>query len=74
MFPLGPVSRFSTSALEDWFDVRLDRIIGPTHESVVFVHRRHWLVLVVPGLITLLASAFILGSDSRTSGWPSSPR
>jgi hypothetical protein len=63
MFPLGPVSRFSTSMLEDWFDLRLDRIVGPTQESVVFVHRRHWLVLVVPGLTTLLASAFILGSD-----------
>jgi Bacterial PH domain len=62
MFPLGPMSRFSTSYLEDWFDSRLDRIVGPTQESVIFVHRRHWLVLVVPGLTALLASAFILGS------------
>ena len=62
MFPTGHVSRFSISTLEDWFDHRLDRIIGPTQESVVFVHRRHWLVLVAPALTVLLASAFILGS------------
>ena len=62
MFPTGRVGRISISTFEDWFDHRLDRIIGPTQESVVFVHRRHWLVLVGPALITLLASAFILGS------------
>ena len=65
MFPLGPVSRFSTSFLEDWFDERLDRIVGPTQENIVFVHRRHWLVLIFPVLATLLGSAFILGSDEQ---------
>lgn len=63
MFSTGPVHRFSNTQLEDWFDNRLDRIVGPTQESVVFVQRRHWLVLVGPALTVLLASAFILGSD-----------
>ena len=63
MFPTERVGRFSISTMEDWFDRRLDRIIGPTQESVVFVHRRHWLALVGPALTTLLASAFILGSS-----------
>lgn len=62
MFPAGLVNRFSLSTLDDWFDNRLDRIVGPTQESVVFVHRRHWLVLLGPALTALLASAFILGS------------
>ena len=75
MFPLGPVSRFFMLALGGRFDVRLDRIIGPTHQSVAFVHRRQWL-RPVSSRVSLRRSRVCFPSGlglSRTSGWSSSP-
>jgi hypothetical protein len=48
------------STLDEWFESRLRRIVGPTGERVVFVHRRHWIVLTGPAALALLGSAAML--------------
>jgi hypothetical protein len=52
--------------LDDWYANRLDRIVGPTRERILFVHRRHWLVLVGPTLLALaMAGVLVAGEAPR---------
>ena len=51
------------STLDEWFARRLRRIVGPTGERIVFVHRRHWLVLVGPAVLALAGSVVMLVAD-----------
>jgi len=54
------------SMLDRWFSKRLGQVVGPTGERVHFVHRRHWLVLVAPGvLLTVGCVVVILAQEPR---------
>ena len=56
--------RLEEHTLGGWFDARLDRVVGPTREARLFVHRRHWLVLVGPTALAVVACGVVLGADA----------
>lgn len=55
--------RLEDATLGGWFEARLDRVVGPTGEERLFVHRRHWLVLVGPTALAVVACAVVLSAD-----------
>lgn len=56
--------RLEEHTLGGWFEARLDRVVGPTGEARLFVHRRHWLVLVGPTALAVLACGVVLLADA----------
>ena len=55
--------QLEASTLDGWFAARLHRIVGPTGERVLFVHRRHWLVLVGPAAVTVVGANVMVVAD-----------
>lgn len=55
--------RLEDSTLHEWFAGRLRRVVGPTGERVLFVHRRHWLVLLGPTVLVVVGCLFMLLAD-----------
>lgn len=55
--------RLEDSTLEEWFAGRLQRIVGPTDERVLFIHRRHWLVLLGPAVLVAVGCLVMLLAD-----------
>lgn len=55
--------RLEDSTLHEWFAGRLRRVVGPTGERVLFVHRRHWLVLVGPTVLVVVGCFSMLLAD-----------
>ncbi|MBA3304028.1 MAG: PH domain-containing protein [Acidimicrobiia bacterium] len=59
--------RLESSTVDDLFAGRLERIVGPTGERVLFVHRRHWLALAVPAALVVAGCvALVLADQPRT--------
>lgn len=59
----GRLRNLEDATLHAWFGRRLHRVVGPTGERVLFVHRRHWLVLVGPAVLAFVGSFVMLVAD-----------
>ena len=57
-----------SSTVDGLFERRLERIVGPTGERVLFVRRRHWLALVAPALL-VAAGCLVLALAEEPRTW-----
>ncbi|CAA9262813.1 MAG: hypothetical protein AVDCRST_MAG20-2888 [uncultured Acidimicrobiales bacterium] len=57
-----------SSTVDGLFERRLERIVGPTGERVLFVRRRHWLALVGPALL-VTAGCLVLARAGEPRTW-----
>lgn len=59
--------RLERSTVDELFAGRLDRIVAPTGERVLFVHRRHWLALIGPALLVAVGCLLLVrAGEPRT--------
>ncbi|MDQ3385322.1 MAG: PH domain-containing protein [Actinomycetota bacterium] len=58
-----PLRRLEDATVNALVHHRLDRVIGPTGESVRFVCHRHWLVLLGPATLVMAGWALVLLAD-----------
>lgn len=58
-----PLRRLEDATVNALVDRRLDRVVGPTGESVRLVCHRHWLVLLGPATLVMAGWVLVLLAD-----------